>query len=160
MNKDELNISESEAKSALDAINKVEQDTNKALRMPIWLNIIISAAYGMGIFSWASTRHENLWMLGVIVSTVVFFLGVGFYLYSSRLLGVKPKLIATKKSEWKFGMMTAIGFAALIMLTREISKTDLWWVAYLGAGIGAFALAYLMHFYPSGDTASGKHKNV
>ena len=78
---------------ALELSAKIGRDTNSVIRPPLWLTIFISFFYGMMTFSWASTRHENLWMLGMIISTICFLVLVAFYLYSSHLLGVKPKLM-------------------------------------------------------------------
>jgi asparagine N-glycosylation enzyme membrane subunit Stt3 len=160
MKKNEINVSIDEAKSALKNIDKTEQDTNKSLRMPIWLNIIISSSFGMGVFSWASTRHENLWMLGVIISSAVYFIAVGIYLYSSRLLGVKPKVLPTRKSELKFGLITAIIFGLVVALTKVVSTGEFWWLSYVGSIFGAFALAYFLHFFPSGVYRRGLNRNV
>lgn len=160
MNNSERNLSIDEAKSALKTIVQIEQDTIVSLRMPIWLNIIISSSFGMGIFSWASTRHENIWMLGVIIFSAAFLTAVGIYMYSSRLLGVKPKVLPTRKSELKFTLITATYFGLIVIITREVSSGEFWWVSYIGSIISVLSLAYLLHFYPTGDYLTGKSKNV
>tara|TARA_R110002167_G_scaffold281745_2_gene487052 strand:+ start:1038 stop:1520 length:483 start_codon:yes stop_codon:yes gene_type:complete len=159
MDINDKNISVVEAKSTLESLAKIEQDTTISLRASLWLNFIMSCSYGMGVFSWASTRHDNLWMLGVMISTVVFSLGVGFYLYSSRLLGVKPKLAPKSQSELIFGLLLAIFFGAVVVLSRELSTGGIWWASYAGGVIAALALAYVMHRFPSGDYKSGINKN-
>ena len=159
MHNNDKSISASAAKSTLESLAKIEQDTNVSLRAPLWLNLIISCSYGMGIFSWASTRHDNQWMLGVIISAVVFFLAVGFYLYRSRLLGVKPKVAPKSMSELVFGLLLAIFFGVVVALTREFSKEDIWWASYAGAAITALTLSYMMHHYPSGDFKTGTNQN-
>lgn len=151
----EKNISKVEAKSILENLAKIEKDTNVSLRAPLWLNFIISCSYGIGVFSWASTRHENVWMLGVIISAVIFVLAVAFYLYSNHLLGVKPKLVPKSNSEFIFQLFGGIFFGAVIVLTREFSMDDIWWASYLGGTITASVLAYLLHNYPSGDYKAG-----
>lgn len=160
MKDNEKNVSINEIKSSLKAIEKTEQDTIKTLRMPIWLNIFISGSYGMGVFSWASTRHDNLWMLGVIISSVVFFFAVGIYMYSKRLVGIKPKVLPTHKSELKFGFTIAIFFGLVVVLSRELSIRELWWVAYLGGAIGSISLGYLLYFFPTGNYRAGKSNHV
>jgi hypothetical protein len=159
MQNNDKNISIAEAKSTLESLAKVEKDTNVSLRAPLWLNFIISGSYGMGIFSWASTRHENQWMLGVIISAVVFFMAVAFYLYSHRLLGVKPKLVPKSKSEFLFGLLIAIFFGIVVSLTREFSKGDIWWASYAGGVVTALVLSYAMYRYPSGDYKTSTDKN-
>lgn len=151
MHHDTESITAAEAKSTLESLAKVEKDTNVSLRAPLWLNFIISFSYGLGVFSWASTRHENLWILGVIISAIVFILAVAFHLYRSRLLGVKPKLVPKSQSEFIFGLLLAIFFGVTMALTREFSKNDIWWASYAGGVIVALVLAFTMHFYPSGD---------
>jgi hypothetical protein len=159
MQNNDKNISIAEAKSTLESLAKVEKDTNVSLRAPLWLNFIISGSYGMGIFSWASTRHENQWMLGVIISAVVFFMAVAFYLYSHRLLGVKPKLVPKSKSEFLFGLLIAIFFGAVITLTREFSESGIWWASYAGGTITALVLSYMTYRYPSGDYKTATNQN-
>ncbi len=155
MDSHEKNISKAEAKSILENLAKIEKETNVFLRAPLWLNLIISCSYGIGIFSWASTRHENLWMLGVIISAVIFALAVAFYLYSNHLLGVKPKLVPKSKSEFIFHFSGAIFFALAVVLTREFSLSGIWWASYLGGAITTLVLAYLLHNYPAGDYKTG-----
>ena len=159
MYNNDKSISVAEAKSTLESLAKIEKDTNVSLRAPLWLNLIIACSYGMGIFSWASTRHENQWMLGVIISAIVFFLAVGFYLYSSRLLGVKPKLAPKSKSEFVFGLLIAIFFGAVVTLTREFSESGIWWASYAGGAITALVLSYVLYHYPSGDYKTGTNQH-
>ena len=159
MQNNDESISVAEAKSTLDSLAKTEKDTNLSLRAPLWLNFIISVSYGMGVFSWASTRHENLWMLGVIISAFVFLLAVVFYLYSNRLLGVKPKLVPKSRSEFVLGLLLAIFFGAVVTLTRELSEADIWWASYAGGVITTLVLSYVMHRYPSGDYKTGTSQN-
>lgn len=159
MNINDNNISAAEAKSTLESLAMIEKDTTISLRAPLWLNFIISCSYGMGVFSWASTRHENLWMLGVIISALVFLLGIGFYLYSSRLLGVKPKLAPKSQSELIFGLLLAVSFGAIVVLSRELSKNGIWWASFAGGVITAMALAYVMYCFPSGDYKAGTNQN-
>ena len=159
MHNNAKSISATEAKSTLESLAKIEKDTNVSLRMPLWLNFIVSCSYGMGVFSWASTRHENLWMLGVIISAVVFFLAIALHFYSSRLLGVKPKFAPKSKSEVILGLLLAIFFGAVLALTREFSMSGIWWVSYAGSVIAALVLAYMMHCYPTGDYKMGTRIN-
>lgn len=149
MNKNNQTISVAEAKSSLEAVAKIDRETNVSLRPPLWLNFIISGSYGMGVFSWASTRHENLWMLGLIISAGVFILAIAFYLYSSRLLGLKPKVAPKSKAELIFGILTAIFFAVVVALTRVFSKGGIEWAAHVGAATTALALGFLLYSYPS-----------
>lgn len=153
------NISVAEAKATLTSLGEIEKDTKVYLRMLLWLNGIISAAYGMGVFSWASTRHENLWMLGVIISVVVFILAIAMHFYSSRLLGVKPKLVPKSRAELLFGLLLGIFFAAGIAFTRIFSENGIWWASYTGGAIAALVLAYVMHCYPTGDYKKGTSLN-
>jgi hypothetical protein len=159
MHNNDKSISIAEAKATLESLAKIEKDTNVSLRVPLWLNFIMSCSYGMGVFSWASTRHDNMWMLGVIISSVVFLLAIAFHFYSSRLLGVKPKFAPKSKSELIFGLLIAIFFAVAIALTREFSESGIWWASYAGGAITALVLAYMMHCYPSGDYKMGTNLN-
>ncbi|MFT5840372.1 MAG: hypothetical protein ACI9UT_002883 [Flavobacteriales bacterium] len=88
-----------------------------------------------------------------------FFLAVAFYLYSNRLLGIKPKLVPKSKSEFLFGLLLAIFFGVAVSLTLELSNHDVWWASYTGGTITALVLAYVMYRYPSGDYNIGVNKN-
>lgn len=156
MNNHQDSISVAEAKSALKSLDQIESDTNASIRPPLWLNLIISALYGLMTFSWASTRHENLWMLGLICSTVGFLLAVAFYLYTSRLLGVKPKLSPKNMSELKFNLLLGGLFGGVFILTRVFSTNGFEWASYLGAAINFFVLAYSLHHYATGEFVKGK----
>lgn len=160
MNKNTQNISVDEAKLTLKSLDTIENDMVVSLRPPLWLNAIISLSYGIGVFSWVTTRHDNQWMLGVIVSAFVFSIGVGLYLYRSQLLGVKPKIAPKGKSELIFGFLIAIFFGVMITLSKEFSKDGVWWVSYAGGVMTALALGFLMHRFPSGDYNAGSNQNV
>ncbi|WP_340677262.1 hypothetical protein [Paraglaciecola sp.] len=151
MNKNNQTISVAQAQSALESLAKIDRDTNLSLRPPLWLNLIISGSYGMGVFSWTSSRHENLWMLGLIISALIFFLAVAFYLYRSRLLGLKPKVAPKNKSELIFGLSTALFFGVAVALATVFSKSDIEWVPYVGAATTTLVLAILLHCYPCGE---------
>jgi hypothetical protein len=152
-------ISVTEAKSALESLSQIEQDTQQILRPPLWLNVVISGSYGMMTFSWASTRHENLWMLGLIISASVFMLAIFFYLYCNRLQGIKTKLVPTSPSEFKFHILTGLFFGLVFLLTRILSTNDIIWASYLGAALNTAALGYLLHNYSSGDFKLGQHRH-
>lgn len=159
MDNSEETITMAEAKSTLESLAKIQRDTNVSIRPPLWLNSTISFLYGAMTFSWASTRHENLWMLGLIVSGIGFMLAVAFYLYTSRLLGIKPKLYPKSKSEFKFHLLLAIFFGVVFALTRVFSVSGIWWASYLGGVINTLVLAYSLHYYSTGDFTMGKTRN-
>jgi hypothetical protein len=151
MQNDDNKITPSEAQAALDSLVDIDRDTTISLRMPIWLNLITASAYGMMIFSWSSTRHENLWMLGFIISAVVFGLAVLLYLYRSRLLGMKPKILPKSKPELVFHALTGIFFLVIFILTRYLSESGMHLAPFIGGFIAGIGLALLLHYYPSGE---------
>lgn len=160
MNKDQHTISVEQAKSALAALAKIDRETNKSLRPPLWLILIIAGSYGLGVFSWASTHHDNLWMLGLIISAIIFILAIGFYLYSSRLLGLKPKVVPKSRAELFFGLFTALFFAVVVALVTVFSRSGSWWAPYVGAVTTCLVLAFLLYNYPSGEykARSNRHE--
>lgn len=151
MNNQQQKITAEQAKLALDSLANIDSSTNKLIRPPFWLTIIMAFFYGMMTFSWASTRHENLWMLGLIISTVCFLASVAFYLYSSRLLGIKPKVLPKNRNECFFHLFSGIFFAAVIILSRVLSVNGLAYAAYIGGILNALVLAYLLHHYSTGN---------
>ena len=151
MNHDNKQISEIEARSALNSIKIAEEGVSKSLRPPLWLNLIISGSYGVMTFSWASTRHENQWMLGVFLSSLVFFIGVIFYLYSSRLLGIKPKLVPSSSNEFFFTLFVALVLSAVFFFARFSSTNGFWWGALIGGVINAAIMVYLLYTQMTGN---------
>jgi hypothetical protein len=151
MNNNDSNISVAQAKSTLESLASIQEHSNEAIRPPLWLTVIIACSYGMMTFSWAATRHENLWVLGLIISTGAFLLALAFYLYCSRLIGVKPKLVPRNASEFKFQIVSAIFFGIVFALTRVASTHGFWWASFVGGAINALALAFLLHNYSTGD---------
>lgn len=151
MHNNDIEMSITEAKSTLESIAIIEKDTNEVVRPPLWLTLIISCLYGIMTFSWAATRHENLWMLGLIVSTLAFLMAIAFYLHSSRLLGVKPKVLPRSKQELIFHIFSAIFFGMIFVLARILSMSDMWWASYAGGAINAVTLAFLLHRYSTGN---------
>ena len=158
MNK-KIEISAAEAQSSLASVNEIKDKTNQNLRMPLWLNFVASFSYGMGVFSWASTRHENQWMLGVIFCAIVFALTLVFYMWSQRLLGIKPKIRPKNKKDWVFGLSIGIFFIAVINLTRYFSINGVEYAAYIGGIIATLTLGYLNHQFPSGEYRGGAIKH-
>ena len=158
MNK-KVEISAAEAQSSLASVNEIKGKTNQNLRMPLWLNYVASCSYGMGVFSWASARHENQWMLGVIFCAIVFALTLVFYMWSQRLLGIKPKTLPKSKAESVFGLSIGIFFVAVINLTRYFSINGVEYAAYIGGIIATLALGYFNHQFPSGEFRRGSTKH-
>ncbi|MDC0603082.1 hypothetical protein OAP14_08655 [Aliiglaciecola sp.] len=140
-------ISANEARAALESIAKTDKQTNETIRPPLWLTTVISGFYAMMTFSWASTRHENLWMLGLIISTAGFLLSILFYFYTSRLLGLRLSLVPKNKPEFWFHFLSAILFALGITLSREFSVRGFEIAAYIGASTNGLLLAFLLHKY-------------
>ncbi|MDO6426667.1 hypothetical protein Q4489_06555 [Thalassotalea sp. 1_MG-2023] len=151
MKNKEQNISAEEAKLALDNLANIDSSTNKLIRPPLWLTVIMAFFYGMMTFSWASTRHENLWMLGLIISSICFLASVAFYLYSSHLLGIKPKVLPKSRAECFYHLLSGIFFGAVIILTRALSVNGFEYSAYIGGLLNAIVLAYLLHHYSTGN---------
>ena len=156
MKDNEPDISLHEAKQALNTIETTKQQSNVMLRPPLWLNIIIASLYGFMTFSWASLRHENLWALGLIVSSVCFFIAVALYLYLKHLAGIKPKLTPKSRAEFIFHLVMGIIFALVIILSRELSINGFIWAAYLGGAINTLALSYTMHNFANNEFSQGK----
>lgn len=159
MNDPKDTVSVEEAKSVLEQLSHIEKEANAVIRPPFWLTLVISFSYGMMTFTWASTRHENLWMLGFIVSTICFLLSVIFYFYTSRLLGIQPKLTPKSITELKFNIITALFFGVVFTLSRTFSLDGIWWAAYIGGILNTSALAFLLHNFSNGSFAMSTTSN-
>ena len=150
-------ISREEAKVLLNEVADVKRSVVDAVCPPWWLNLLVSANYGMVIVSYASMRHENQWALGLIISLSLIFLIAGFSYYSYRLIGIKIRLTPqTKAGQWLYfghGLISAIGIVA----GRELHVSGYEWVTYLIALSLACLNGYLMHVFPTGDVIERKN---
>lgn len=159
MQKDNNSVQGADAKAALDSLAKIERSTNRLIRPPIWLNVIMSGMYGMMTFSWASTRHENEWALGLIASGITFFVALAFYLYTARLMGSKPKLTPRDKPEWIFQVVMALAFGGIFILSRHFSVEGITSASYIGGVLNAVLLGYSLHNFSTGKFVKEEKSN-
>jgi hypothetical protein len=147
MTNKEQNISPKEASAALQALQQFQQDNNAAIRPPLWLSIVLGAWYALLTFSNAKMAHENLWALGLIISVIGFLLSIAFYLYTSRLLGIKPRLKPRNTSQLKFDLLAGLFYVTVFFASRYFTGQGIELAAYLGAMINGVGLGYLLHKY-------------
>ena len=164
MNNEEQ-ITNAEAQSALESLNKIERDTISSLRPPLWLVTILSLLCGIFTFSLAVTEHENSWALVMWLSTISLVLLVLFTRYSERLLGVRVPLLPPSGSGKVFVALQALFFAVVMLGGREATLSgrpetrvegafpiaDLPLAPYIAAIIVSLSVAYLTYKYPTNE---------
>ena len=164
MNNEEQ-ITNAEAQSALESLNKIEKETISSLRPPLWLVTILSLLCGIFTFSLAVTEHENSWALVMWLSTISLVLLVLFTRYSERLLGVRVPLLPPSGSGKVFVALQALFFAVVMLGGREATLSgrpetrlegafpiaDLPLAPYIAAIIVSLSVAYLTYKYPTNE---------
>ena len=139
MNNEEQ-ITNAEAQSALESLNKIERETISSLRPPLWLVTILSLLCGIFTFSLAVTEHENSWALVMWLSAISVVLLVLFTRYSERLLGVPIHLLGTYKSG-----------RPETRVEGAFPIADLPLAPYIAAIIVSLSVAYLTYKYPTNE---------
>ena len=164
MNNEEQ-ITNAEAQSALESLNKIEKETISSLRPPLWLVTILSLLCGIFTFSLAVTEHENSWALVMWLSTISLVLLVLFTRYSERLLGVRVPLLPPSGSGKVFVALQALFFAVVMLGGREATLSgrpetrlegafpiaDLPLAPYIVAIIFSLGVAYLTYKHPTNE---------
>ena len=161
----EKQITNAEAQSALESLNKIETETISSLRPPLWLVTILSLLCGIFTFSLAVTEGENHWALGMWLSAISVVLLVLFTRYSERLLGVRVPLLPPSGSGKVFVALQALFFAVVMFGGREATLSgrpetrlegafpiaDLPLAPYIAAIIVSLSVAYLTYKYPTNE---------
>ncbi len=161
----EKQITNAEAQSALESLNKIETETISSLRPPLWLVTILSLLCGIFTFSFAVTEGENHWALGMWLSGIAVVLLVLFTRYSERLLGVRVPLLPPSGSGKVFVALQALFFTVVMLGGREATLSgrpetrvegafpiaDLPLAPYIAAIIVSLSVAYLTYKYPTNE---------
>ena len=161
----EKQITNAEAQSALESLNKIETETISSLRPPLWLVTILSLLCGIFTFSLAVTEGENHWALGMWLSGIAVVLLVLFTRYSERLLGVRVPLLPPSGSGKVFVALQALFFTVVMLGGREATLSgrpetrlegafpiaDLPLAPYIAAIIVSLSVAYLTYKYPTNE---------
>ena len=161
----EKQITNAEAQSALESLNKIETETISSLRPPLWLVTILSLLCGIFTFSLAVTEHENSWGLVMWLSAISVVLLVLFTRYSERLLGVRVPLLPPSGSGKVFVALQALFFTVVMFGGREATLSgkpetrldgafpiaDLPLAPYIAAIIVSLSVAYLTYKYPTNE---------
>ena len=161
----EKQITNAEAQSALESLNKIEKETISSLRPPLWLVTILSLLCGIFTFSLAVTEHENSWALVMWLSAISVVLLVLFWMYSARLLGVRAPVLPPSGSGKIFLALQALFYAFVLFVGRGATLwgrpetrlegafpiADLPLAPYIAAVIVSLSVAYLTYKYPTNE---------
>ena len=162
---DENQLTTAEAQSALEYLNKIENETILYFRPPLWLITMISLSSAIFVFSLCAAEHENSWALGMWLSGIPMFLLVVFWNYSLRLLGMKGKPLPFSGSGKVFVGLQMLFFAVGMFVGREATVygrpeirlegafpiADLPLAPYITAIIFSLSVAYLTYKYPTNE---------
>lgn len=138
-----------QAQSVLQDLAETRIRANRLVTPPISICAICSVLCGILVFSWASTDHGNLWGLGFYASMVSIILVYIFYLYSARLLGVKPRVFPRNTQEWLVTILITLSFAVMLQFTRELTLRFGVEVTYIGSTINIVIMFFVMRHYSS-----------
>ncbi|GAA6153918.1 hypothetical protein [Pseudoteredinibacter isoporae] len=139
------------AKAALKDIESSQQNLQRAMRLPIWLSLFASFSYGLLVFSWGMTEHENLWALGMYIGLGLFLGSAALAIYSSKLMGLKANLIPKNRSGVLFYLVSSIAFGALVVGGRWLRLQGFELAPHLAAALSAALMFYFQYWHPAGE---------
>lgn len=150
MEKDQ-HIDAQAAKAALKDIESSQQNLQKAMRLPVWLSLFSSLSYGLIVFSWGMTEHENLWALGMYIGLALFLGAAVLAIYSSKLMGLKANLIPKNQSALLFYLVSAGAFGLLILGGRMLRLEGFSTAPHIAAFLSAALMFYFQYWHPAGE---------
>ncbi|MBB6521331.1 hypothetical protein [Pseudoteredinibacter isoporae] len=150
MDKDQ-HIDAQAAKAALKDIESSQQNLQKAMRLPVWLSVFSSLSYGLIVFSWGMTEHENLWALGLYIGLGLFLASAALAMYSSKLMGLKANLIPKNKSGLLFYLVSVVAFGLLVLGGRTLRLEGFASAPHIAAFLSAALMFYFQYWHPAGE---------
>ena len=153
----EQKLSESQAQEALDSMRMSQQSLIVETRPSVFISAVMSLSFGMILFGYGMTEHENLWALAMWGGAIVFALSTALYVYTYRIQGVKVSLLPRSSFSEKLNIYAAFVFAGLGFGSRYL-RTD-WGIEfapYVCALAAAMLFFYLQRRYPTGESTVEK----
>lgn len=140
-----------EAAADLDTIEAAKQEISSTYRAPILLIAFAAVSYGLMVFGWGMTEHENLWALGMWGGFVGLVISMGLFYYTFRILGIKLKIIPRTKGAFRFNLVQTAIFAGLIIGGREIRLVGFDYAPHIAAFAATVWFGYLLYRHPTGE---------
>ena len=144
-------LSNKEAAEALNNINTSKSNIIETNRPPLLLMLFISISYSSIVFGYGMTEHENSWALAMWLGGFGFAISVALYLYTFRLLGVKPTIIPKSKSSVKMNIILGLIFAVLIVAGREVRLLGFEFAPHVAALLAGITFFITLKKYPTGE---------
>lgn len=147
MNNTTNELSQEDAKSALDSIGAARLVAANSVKPPLWFRIMVSLLLGLLTLAGAWSSGNSLWTFVTLCSVSLLmasFLGFYFYLRSK---GIKLSLKAKSRAEQVFSFIASFVVAFLIMFAIEVQKQGLIWLPYLAAALNLSVSFYIQTRY-------------
>lgn len=144
-------MSKEEAQKSLEALRGYQQSAQQAVKTFWWHSLFSAIFYGLAVYSFSATRHENNWALGIIVGVIGFILVNAFAYYCYRLMGVRLRMMPRDRRSNYFLLAVGVFFGVLFHLTRWSSQAGMDWAAILITVFSSILMFYLMNKFPTGE---------
>jgi len=159
MTNEENTLSSKEATEALKNINATTSQVVKTNRPPILLSLLICISYSSIVFGYGMAEHGNNWALAMWLGFFFFAISVGLYLYTYRLLGVKPTIIPKTKNSVMMNLIIGVIFAVLIIAGREVRLAGFEFAPHLAALLAGVTFFITLQKYPTGEYVEKENSN-
>jgi len=160
MTSEKNTLSNEEAVEALNNINISKSNIVETNRPPLLIMLFISISYSSIVFGYGMTEHENSWALAMWLGGFSFAISVALYLYTFKLLGVKPTIIPKSKSSVKMNIVLGLIFAVLIVAGREVRLLGFEFAPHIAALLAGITFFITLKKYPTGEYVEEEKPNA
>jgi len=160
MTNEENTLSSKQASEALSNINNSKSSIVKKNQPPLFIMLFMSISYSSIVLGYGMTEHENSWALAMVFGAVGFTISVALYLYTFRILGVKPTLIPKSKNSIKMNLILGLIFAVLVIAGREVRLMGFEFAPHLAALLAGITLFISLKKYPTGEYVEEEKPNA
>jgi len=151
MSQDESTLSSQQANQVLNDIESTKHAIIDGSRPPILLMLSSSISFAAIVFGYGMTEHENSWALAMWLGGIGFALSISLYLYTYRLLGIKPVIIPKSSGSIKLNIISALIFSILVFSSREIRLMGFAYAPHIAASLSAIIFFIVQYKYPTGE---------
>lgn len=141
----------SEAAETLQSVRSAREDIMGGFRPPVLLALLLGASFGLVVFGWGMTEHENLWALAMYIGAAGVFLSAMLYQYTLRLLGMKINFFPRTMRAVKFQFSQIVVFGILVIASRQVRLAGFEFAPHIAAICAGILLAVLVYRYPTGE---------
>ena len=151
-------LSKEEAKESLENIESAKLEFVSDFKAPMLLRVFSSLSFAAIIFGYGMTTHDNMWALAMWVGGFGFTISIALYIYTYRIIGIKPTIIPKSSASIKLNIITAIIFSILVFSSRQLRIEGYTYAPHISAAVCAIIFYVLQYKYPTGEVVeSDKH---